>query len=88
MRLQHVAGIAVVAWYLMLPPPASSRQRLINEPLSEWKLLDQFDSESACRQMRAKLIESMPGTAIDTVRCVPSNDPDLMPGISNDLDVG
>jgi hypothetical protein len=79
MKLQHAAGFAVVAWYLMLPPPAPFGTRLTFEPQSEWKILDQFVSESECRQMLAKLIERMPDTAIDTAQCVPSNDPYLTP---------
>jgi hypothetical protein len=87
MKLLHAAGFAMVAWYLMLPPPAPSRNRLINEPLSDWKLIEKLNSKDACREMRSKLIELMRGTVIDTARCVPSDDPDLMPGIF-DLDVG
>jgi hypothetical protein len=92
MKLQHVVGFVLVAWYLILPPLMSSGQRPMYEPLSEWNLIDEFDSESVCRQMRAKLIKRMPGTAIDYARCVPSNDPDLVPilapGIADDLGGG
>jgi hypothetical protein len=79
MKLQHAAGLVLVAWYLMLPPPTSLGERLIYEPLSEWKLIDEFESESVCRKMRAKLIEQMSRTAIDTARCVPADDPGLAP---------
>jgi hypothetical protein len=86
MKLQN-AGFAMVAWYLLLPPPAPSGRRLINEPLADWKLIEKFNSKDACREMRSKLIELMRGTVIDTARCVPSDDLELMPGIF-DLDVG
>jgi hypothetical protein len=92
MKLHHAAALAFVAWYLMLPPPNLYGQRLAFEPLSDWKLIDEFDSESACRQMRARLIERMPGTEIDTARCVPSDDPNLLPehepGVPEDLGGG
>ena len=87
MKLQHCAGLTLIAWYLMLPPPDMIGRRLLFEPLSDWKLIDEFDSQSECRQMRAKLIEQMPLTEIDTARCVSSNDPRLVPTEKPD-DVG
>jgi hypothetical protein len=79
MNLRHYAGLTLIAWYLMLPPPDMIGRRLSYEPLPDWRLLDEFDSERECRQTRAKLIEQMPLTEIDTARCVPSNDPRLVP---------
>jgi hypothetical protein len=81
MKLQNAAGLVLVAWYLMLPPPASLGERLTYEPLSEWKLIDEFESESVCRKMRAKLIKQMSRTAIDIARCVPADDPALAPDL-------
>jgi hypothetical protein len=57
MKFRHAAALALIVWYLMLPPPAPSGGRLIFEPLSEWKLIETFDSKNACQQMRSKLIE-------------------------------
>ena len=71
--------LASVTWYLMLPPPADGipNRRLTFEPLSQWLMLDHFDSQRSCEAIRTKLIEQMPGSAIDTSRCVPSNAPEL-----------
>jgi hypothetical protein len=88
MKLQHAPGFALVVWYLILPPPAPFGRRLTYEPLSDWKLIEKFDSNRTCQEMRSKLIDLMRGTAIDTARCVPADDPDLMPGVFDDLDVG
>jgi hypothetical protein len=72
MKVSHTAELALVGWYLMLPPPALGGRRLIYEPLSEWKLIETFDSEKTCQQTLTKLIERMPDSGIDTARCVPS----------------
>jgi hypothetical protein len=91
MKKQHAAALGLAVWYLILPPPAPSGRRLTDAPLSDWKSIDEFDSQSTCLQMRAKLIASMPRTEIDTSLCVPGGVPDLAPGqepaIANDLDV-
>jgi hypothetical protein len=90
MKIHHAATLALAAWYLVLPPAAPSGKRLIDAPLLDWKRVDGFDSESTCLQMRAKLIERMRGTEIDTALCVPSGVRDLAPGqqpaIVDDLD--
>jgi len=73
-NIPHIAAFAIVAWYLMLPPPALTGERLFYAPLLEWKLVDEFDSKSACQQMRLKLIERMPDSGIDTARCLSGDD--------------
>jgi len=90
MKMHHAAALALAVWYLILPPPAPSGKRLTDAPLSEWKIIDEFYSQSTCLQMRSELIASMPRTEIDTSLCVPSGVQDLAPGqepaIANDLD--
>jgi hypothetical protein len=72
-KLHQFGALAVLSWYMILPPPSSLGQRLKNAPLWDWKRLDTFDSEGACREMRAKLIKEMPSTGIDAARCVPDD---------------
>jgi hypothetical protein len=79
MKRRHAAMIALMGWYLMLPPLAGSRQRLIFAPLSQWKTIDKFDSKARCEDIRRQLIARMPGTAIDTSRCISEDDPGLNP---------
>jgi len=63
---------------------------MIHARLSDWNSIDEYDSQSACQKMRAKLIENMPGTEIDTALCIPGGMEDLVPGhepgIADDLD--
>ena len=88
--MRHAAALGLAAWYLILPPPAPSGKRLTGAPLSDWKSIDEFDSQSTCLQTRAKLIASMPNTQIDTSLCVPGGVQGLAPGqepaIVDDLD--
>ena len=77
MKLGHAAALALVGWYLMMPPWAGDDKRLPYDPLSNWILLDTFDSQFACQQMRKELIKRMNSSAMETSRCVQSSDPDL-----------
>ncbi len=43
MTLRHAAALALVGWYLMYPPTP-------NRPLSQWEILNIFDSATECRK--------------------------------------
>jgi hypothetical protein len=77
MKRSQFVVIALAGWYLLLPPPAGSNRRLVYAPLSLWKKIDTFDTQRQCENIRRQLIARMPGTAIDTSRCVSSEDPRL-----------
>jgi hypothetical protein len=79
MKRSHAVAIALIGWYLMLPPPGGSNRRLIFAPLSQWKTIDEFKSKAQCEDIRRQLIAAMPGTAIDTSRCISGDDPGLGP---------
>jgi hypothetical protein len=79
MKRSQFVMIALMGWYLMLPPPAGSNRRMVFAPLSWWKTIDKFDSKEQCEDIRRQLIAAMPGTAIDTSRCVSADNPDLPP---------
>jgi hypothetical protein len=56
MKLSHTAALALVGWYLMVPPqiPLPGGKLGIgapdtNAPLSEWSILDTFDSATECK---------------------------------------
>jgi hypothetical protein len=79
MNRSDAAALALVGWSPLLPPTFGQDRALKYAPLSEWKLISTFDSERACQHMLQELIKRMPDTAIDAARCVPSNDPHLVP---------
>jgi hypothetical protein len=68
MKPCHAALLAVVGWYLMVPPvneppsildPQKSTTEtpviLRNAPLSDWRVLDTFESNARCEQERRNL---------------------------------
>jgi hypothetical protein len=54
MTLRHAAAVALVGWYLMVPPllpPSASRDRwAVNSgaPLGQWETLSSHDTADAC----------------------------------------
>lgn len=55
MNLRHAATLALVGWYLMVPPAVSRQNwnRLMQSaPLGRWVIRDSFDSADACRKAR------------------------------------
>ena len=59
MNLCHGAALALVGWYLMLPPladevkpPIPHRTVASSAPLSQWCLVQRFDTAEKCESMR------------------------------------
>jgi hypothetical protein len=54
MKLRHAAALALVGWYLMMPPASSldpdSSTYLAKAPLSQWKTVKRFDSKLECEE--------------------------------------
>jgi hypothetical protein len=52
MKLRHAAALALVGWYLMVPPPVihSSVPVNLDAPLSEWGIFSGHDSAAECEQ--------------------------------------
>jgi hypothetical protein len=45
MKLRHAAALALMSWYLIDPPAETPDPNL---PLSEWEIVDQFNSKAEC----------------------------------------
>ncbi len=59
MTARHAAALALVGWYLMVPPEHQDRiwgwyYRATGQerPLSDWELIESYDSLSDCQQLR------------------------------------
>jgi hypothetical protein len=52
MNLRHAAALTLVGWYLMSPPwkDSTHSEWLIHAPLSQWVVIDQFDTAAECKQ--------------------------------------
>jgi hypothetical protein len=51
MNLRHAAALALVAWYLMVPPYT----RGPNLPLSKWSIYHRYDTPDECRLARSSI---------------------------------
>ena|SRR6266478_8845086 len=59
MKTRHAAALALVGWYLMVPPSAFRFSDLATglEPLYQWLQIGSFDSANACEQGRRMMID-------------------------------
>lgn len=57
MRLRYAAALALVGWYLLLPPWVARNKFDAHAPLSKWQKSGKFDTEDACTLMRSALID-------------------------------
>jgi hypothetical protein len=53
---RHIAALALVVWYLMMPPSYWSKTNPRNAPLKEWTLFGRYDSAQECSDERSKMI--------------------------------
>ena len=52
MNARHVAALALVGWYLMVPPDVFNQRWTIDQdaPLSKWQMNGSFDSAQNCQR--------------------------------------
>jgi hypothetical protein len=56
MKPRHAAALALVGWYLMVPPiDRSSGQADVSAPLSEWVVYQPVPSRQNCEAQRAAI---------------------------------
>ena len=50
MRLRHTAALALMGWYLIVPPYTLPyyNQRDLWVPVSQWKIVERFETATAC----------------------------------------
>jgi hypothetical protein len=89
MKTRHAAALALVGWYLMVPPLDRQRRSLTNAPLTRWSRVRTLDSEHACKEWLAALLKSFKGHSFENFeqavqadsvfhgRCIASDDPRL-----------
>jgi hypothetical protein len=57
MKSHHAAALAIVAWYLMIPPIGADNKVDAHAPLSTWRKSVKFDSEQQCEESLKDLIQ-------------------------------
>ena len=90
MKLHHAAALALLGWFLMVPPricncppgesfaPCACRPDL-SAPLNKWNRASHYDSRDACEDQLES--QSPPDTpsAVDDFQCVEEGDSRLQP---------
>jgi hypothetical protein len=86
MKPRHVAVLALVGWYLLIPPIDKGGRVEASLPLDYWLNLDSFVTAAECRDaalQRQTEVEREPGNSearIETYRgwrCIATDDPHL-----------
>ena len=89
MKQRHAAALALVGWYLMVPPTEDANRVDPSVPLPKWVVLRAFDTADACneaqdrpryRTSRLNLqipVASAASEAVEFSQCIASDDPRL-----------
>ena len=81
MNTRHAAALALVGWYLMMPPLRGGGKPDDQAPISAWTVFRKFDSTAACQEWKYKLETRARKTGRYGPRpvfmCVASDDPRL-----------
>lgn len=48
MKAAHASALALLGWYLLLPPVATNGRIDISAPLGEWRKIGLYDSAQGC----------------------------------------
>lgn len=55
---RHAAALALVGWYLMLPPPEAIQGRIDFNVYSRWSVIDKYDRIQDCEARRLQIKSS------------------------------
>ena len=79
MKPRHTAALALVGWYLLLPPPDLAAAHRTDAPLSQWVQIGNYNSVKECNENRVALKrETKDGRwAVKQAVCVAADDPRL-----------
>ena len=61
MNPRHAAPLALIGWYLMMPPPYGSKTNPRTAPLRGWTVFGHYNSAQECSDERTKMtrVQSM-----------------------------
>lgn len=83
MNRRCAAALALLVWYLLLPPLRHDGTVNMSAPLSKWKRLGNYDTsddcETALSDIRSRWVGHEPNfpAKTDEARCISSDDPRL-----------
>ena len=89
MKLHHAAALALVGWYLIVPPvDQNTRSSDSKAPITDWTILGKFGTEITCRKglndhvhliremgdSGYALTEKLQTTLLSEAQCIAEND--------------
>jgi hypothetical protein len=84
MTLRHAAALALVGWYLMIPPLDRDEHVQTNAPLSSWVNDQSYETAAACEQKKRADMDRVKDDkepwvrfAASSVKCIATDDPRL-----------
>jgi hypothetical protein len=83
MNLRYAPVLALAGWYLMVPPMDDNHKIHSNLPLSQWQMIDSFDSAQECKAVlgemwtRANNQGGWRKERMDASQCYSNSDPRL-----------
>jgi hypothetical protein len=85
MKPRHAAALALIGWYLMLPPVDRNNRVLDNLPIGKWDAVDSYDVASDCRDANLdffRRVKDLPYTnwqraRVLSMQCIATDDPRL-----------
>lgn len=84
MKLRYAAALALVGWYLMMPPKKADGSLDISAPLSHWHVEAGFDSGQQCSVLQSATMarafqanDRKQAEQIHAGQCIASDDPRL-----------
>lgn len=84
MNLRLAAALALVAWYLMMPPMVRGHHFDTSVPLSKWNVAKAFDKEEDCNKFLSDAVTVSRSKQVaigvegySASRCIASDDPRL-----------
>lgn len=85
MKPRDAAALALVGWYLLIPPFSRSGQLQEFRPLDDWVYVDSFDTATECREATLQAVVQLESEASSNSRiqaygasrCIATDDPRL-----------
>jgi len=73
MKFRHAGSLALVGWYLILPPaslPSAPLDWRSTPKLNTWARVAYYDSAADCNNAKMALINTMPKESADVLRAM------------------
>jgi hypothetical protein len=87
MKFHHAAALALMVWYLIVPPAKSTGEPDLQAPLSKWETDGSYDTAQACaKRYQADVQRALTfghkighdvSSRIQAEKCIASDDPRL-----------